>query len=48
MVHDTSTYHIAYTVAAVIYAGYVASLWWRLRQTERRANQIFRVMQERK
>ena len=28
----TSYYHAAYLVAAVLYTGYVASLWWRARR----------------
>jgi hypothetical protein len=30
-------YHVAYTVAACIYAGYTVSLWWRRRQWPRRS-----------
>jgi len=30
---DTAAYyHAAYIIAGVVYAGYVASLWWRARR----------------
>lgn len=42
MVTNTSTYHIAYTVAAVIYATYVFSLWTRAKRARDRVDELER------
>jgi hypothetical protein len=31
----TGYYHAAYIVAAVLYSGYLVSLWWRARRLQR-------------
>ncbi len=37
MTPDTSAYyHAAYVAAAILYVGYVATLWWRYRTVSRR------------
>jgi hypothetical protein len=33
---NASYYHVAYIVAAVLYTGYVGSLWWRKRKVRAR------------
>lgn len=33
---DAFWYHLAYSVAAVVYAGYATSLWWRRRRWRRK------------
>lgn len=33
---DAFWYHLAYTVAGVVYTGYAASLWWRRRKWRRK------------
>jgi hypothetical protein len=33
---DAFWYHLAYSIAAIVYAGYIVSLWWRRRKWQRR------------
>ncbi len=34
--NDAYWYHLAYTVAAVVYAGYALSLWYRRRRWQKK------------
>jgi len=36
MPNNAQFYHAAYIVAVILYGGYGASLWWRLRKLRRR------------
>lgn len=33
---DAIYYHVAYTLAAIVYSGYAVSLWWRRRKWQRK------------
>lgn len=33
---DAFWYHLAYAAAALVYAGYAVSLWWRRRKWQRK------------
>lgn len=34
--NDAYWYHLAYTVAAIVYSGYAVSLWWRRRKWQKK------------
>ena len=36
MIDNAIYFHVAYVVVALVFAGYVASIWWRDRDLERR------------
>jgi hypothetical protein len=36
MIDSTGPYHAAYVIAAVVYAGYAWSVWWRARRARER------------